>query len=61
MRYTDKFIVNEKWCKIIPVRFELHFCFLNLPFEPIAGCRGFANGLVAAMILATDGPNLTAL
>ena len=61
MRYIDKFIVSEKWSKIIPVRFELHFCFLNQPFEPIAGCRGFANGLVKAMILATDGPNLTAL
>lgn len=61
MRYIDKFIVNEKRSKIIPVRFELHFCFLNQPFEPIAGCKGFANGLVKAMILATDGPNLTAL
>lgn len=61
MRYIDKFIVNEKWSKIISVRFELHFCFLNQPFEPIAGCRGFANRLVKAMILATNGPNLTAL
>lgn len=61
IRYIDEIELSKKWNEIIHKRFELHFRFLNQPFEPIAGCRGFANGLVKAMILATDGPNLTAL
>lgn len=45
IRYIDEITLSKKWNEIIHKRFELHFRFLNQPFEPIAGCRALQMGL----------------